>query len=402
MLTDDYYVMAKDFYKILGVERNASADEIKKAYKKLAIKYHPDRQGDKSEAEKKEAEDKFKEAAEAYSVLSDSEKRQRYDQFGEAGVNGGGAGGFGGFDFGGGFTMDDIFSQFGDIFGGHSGFGGGFSGFGGGRQQPRRYRGDDLRVKVSLTLEEILTGVTKKFKVKKDVTCHECHGSGCKGGSKPETCPHCNGSGVVVTTRRTMLGMMQQQSACPHCHGEGTIIKDKCSCCHGTGVEKGEELVEVKIPAGVQEGMVVTAQGKGNAAPHNGVNGDIQVLIKEEPHKDFVRQDQNIVYNLLLTIPQAMMGASIEIPTLEGPVRITIKPGTQPGTCLRLRGKGLPAVEGYGYGRGDLIVNVSVYIPEDPSKELRKFAEKNADDPSLKPATDSIKDQIFRAFKRYF
>lgn len=392
--------MGKDYYKVLGVERNASADEIKKAYKKLAIKYHPDRQGDKSEAEKKEAEDRFKEAAEAYSVLSDSEKRQRYDQFGEAGVNG--QGGFGGFG-GGGFTMDDIFSQFGDIFEGMGfGFGGRGGAYGGGRQQQRRYRGDDLRVKVRLTLEEIATGVTKKFKVKKDVTCHECHGSGCKEGSKPETCPHCNGSGYIITQQRTMFGMMQQQSACPHCHGEGTIIKEKCSCCHGTGVEKGEEVVEVRIPAGVQEGMVVTASGKGNAAPHNGVSGDIQVIISEEPHKDFVRQDQNIIYNLLLTIPQAMMGASIEIPTLEGPVRITIKPGTQPGTCLRLRSKGLPAVEGYGYGRGDLIVNVSVYIPEDPSKDVRKAADKLAEDPSLRPGNDNIKDQIFRAFKRYF
>lgn len=390
--------MGKDYYKILGVERNASADEIKKAYKKLAIKYHPDRQGDKSEAEKKEAEDKFKEAAEAYSVLSDSEKRQRYDQFGEAGVNG--QGGFGGFGQGG-FTMDDIFSQFGDIFEG-MGFGG-FGGARGGRRgAPRQYRGDDLRVRVKLTLEEIATGVTKKFKVKKDVQCHECHGSGCKDGSKPETCSRCHGSGYIMTTQRTMFGIMQNQSVCPDCHGEGTIIKDKCSCCHGTGLEKGEEVVEVRIPAGVQEGMVVTASGKGNAGPHNGVNGDIQVIISEEPHKDFVRQDQNIVYNLLLTVPQAMMGASIEIPTLEGNVRITIKPGTQPGTCLRLRGKGLPAVEGYGYGRGDLIVNVSVYIPEDPSKDVRKALDKIADDKSLKPGNDNIKEQIFRAFKRYF
>lgn len=391
--------MGKDYYKILGVERNASADEIKKAYKKLAIKYHPDRQGDKSEQEKKEAEDKFKEAAEAYSVLSDSEKRQRYDQFGEAGVNG--QGGFGGFG-GGGFTMDDIFSQFGDIFDGM-----GFGGFGGGGRSrrggaPRQYRGDDLRVRVKLTLEEIATGVTKKFKVKKDVQCHECHGSGCQSGSQPETCPHCHGSGYVMTTQRTMFGIMQNQSVCPECHGEGTIIKNKCTSCHGTGLEKGEEVVEVRIPAGVQEGMVVTASGKGNAGPHNGVSGDIQVIISEESHKDFVRQDQNIVYNLLLTIPQAMMGASIEIPTLEGNVRITIKPGTQPGTCLRLRGKGLPAVEGYGYGRGDLIVNVSVYIPEDPSKDVRKALEKVSDDKTLKPSTDNIKEQIFRAFKRYF
>lgn len=393
--------MGKDYYKILGVERTASADEIKKAYKKLAIKYHPDRQGDKSEAEKKEAEDKFKEAAEAYSVLSDNDKRQRYDQFGEAGVNG--QGGFGGFGQGG-FTMDDIFSQFGDIFEGMGfGFGGrGGASYGGGRQQKRRYKGDDLRVKVRLTLEEISTGVTKKFKVKKDIVCQECHGSGCNGDSKPETCSQCNGTGYIITTQRTMFGMMQQQAVCPHCHGEGTIIKDKCNHCHGTGIEKGEEVIEVHIPAGVQEGMVVTAQGKGNAGPHNGVNGDIQVIISEETHKDFIRQDQNLIYNLLLTIPQAMMGASIEIPTLEANVRITIKPGTQPGTCLRLRGKGMPAVEGYGYGRGDLIVNVSVYIPENPSKDVRKAAEKVADDASLRPGNDSIKEQIFRAFKRYF
>ncbi|MBO6048953.1 MAG: DnaJ domain-containing protein, partial [Spirochaetales bacterium] len=253
--------MAKrDYYEVLGIDKNASEDEIKKAYRKIAIKYHPDRNPDN-----KEAEEKFKEAAEAYDVLHDPQKRQQYDQFGFDGPAG--MGGFGGFGGGGGFSMDDIFSMFGDVFGGHSGFGGfgGFSG-GGGHAQ---YRGSDLRLKVRLTLQEVASGVTKKFKVRKDITCDCCHGSGAENGSSAETCPKCHGSGVVIKTVRTMLGMMQTQTECPECHGEGTVIKNKCHKCGGTGVVKGEEVVEIKIPAGVAEGMVVNVPGKGNAGMHN-------------------------------------------------------------------------------------------------------------------------------------
>ena len=378
-----------DYYKILGVERTATADEIKRAYKKVAIKYHPDRNpGDK------EAEEKFKQAAQAYDVLRDPDKRARYDQFGAAGVDGA-AGGFGGFGAGG-MDLNDIFRNFGDIFGGF----GGFSGFGGGRGQ-RQYRGNDMRMKVRLTLEEISTGVTKKFKVRKDITCTECHGTGCASGHSPETCPTCHGQGYVIQSRRSFLGMMQTQEVCPNCHGEGTVIKHTCSHCHGEGVTSGEEIVEIKIPAGVAEGMVVNVPGKGNAAKHGGVPGDIQVLIEEEPHKDFIRDDTDLIYNLLLTVSQAAPGDTIDIPTLTGKSRIKIEPGTQPGTALRLRGKGLPAVQGYGVGTGDIVVNISVYIPEHLTKEERKAFEALRENDHMQP-NDSIKDKIFRAFRNYF
>ena len=362
--------MAKrDYYEVLGVSKNATEDEIKKAYRKLAIKYHPDRNpGDK------EAEEKFKEAAEAYDVLHDPEKRQRYDQFGFEGLEGGS--GFGGFGGSGGFSMDDIFSAFGDIFGGHSGFGGFGSGFGGGARQHAQYRGADLRLRVKLTLEEIATGTTKKFKVHKDVACPHCHGTGSEDGTGSTTCPTCHGQGVVVKTVRTMLGLMQTQTECPTCHGEGTVIKNKCKQCGGTGVVKGEDVVEINIPAGVAEGMVVNVSGKGNAAPHNGVNGDIQVYIQELPHEKFVRDGQDLIYNLLLDFPTAALGGDVEVPTIDGKkAKVTIEPGTQPGKALRLRGKGLPAVKGYGSGNGDEVINISVYVPKKLSREERKAIE---------------------------
>ena len=333
--------MAKrDYYEVLGVSKSASADEIKKAYRKLAIKYHPDRNPDNAEAE-----EKFKEAAEAYDVLHDEQKRKQYDQFGFNAPGGGFGGGFGG---GQGFSMDDIFSAFGDIFGGHSGFGGfeGFGGFGGGGRQKPQYKGTDLRLKVSLSLQEVASGVTKKFKVKKDVCCSHCKGTGSADGGSAETCSTCHGSGVVMKTARTPFGMMQTQGECPTCHGEGTIIKKKCQHCHGNGVVKGEEVIEINIPKGVAEGMVVNVPGKGNAGPRNGINGDIQVYIAEEENKTFVRDGQDVVYNLLLDFPTAALGGDVEIPTIEGgKVRIKIEAGTQPGKTLRLRGKGLPAVQ---------------------------------------------------------
>ena len=384
--------MAKrDYYEVLGVDKKASEDDIKKAYRKIAIKYHPDRNpGDKT------AEEKFKEAAEAYSVLSDKQKRQQYDQFGFDGPNMGG--GFGGFGAGG-FSMDDIFSMFGDVFGGRGGFGG-FSGFGGG--QRAQYHGTDLRLKVRLTLEEISTGVTKKFKVRKDIVCSECNGSGAQNGSGSETCPTCHGQGYTVRTVRSILGMMQTQSECPTCHGEGTVIKNKCPHCSGQGIVKGEEVVEINIPAGVAEGMVVNVPGKGNAAPHNGVPGNIQVYVEEEPNDTFVRDGQDIIYNLLLDFPTAALGGEVDIPTIEGTkVKIKIEPGTQPGKTLRLRGKGLPAVQGYGSGRGDLVVQVSVYVPKTLDRHERQVLEELRNSDNFK-GDASTKKSIFEKFKNYF
>ena len=379
----------RDYYEVLGVGKNATEDEIKKAYRKIAIKYHPDRNpGDK------EAEEKFKEAAEAYDVLHDPQKRQQYDQFGFDAP--------GGFGFGGGgFTMDDIFSMFGSVFEG-GGFGG-FGGFGGSRGgSQRKYRGGDLRLKVKLNLQEVATGVTKKFRVRKDVTCPHCHGNGCEPGSSPESCPTCHGSGYTVQTKQTLFGIMQTQGSCPTCHGEGTIIKNKCHECGGDGVVKGDEVVEVKIPAGVADGMVLTMSGKGNAGPHNGIAGDIQVFISEESNDTFVRQDNDLIYNLLLDFPTAALGGEVKIPTIDGKnLKINLEPGIQPGTTKRLRGKGLPAVQGYGSGTGDIIVNISVYVPKTLSREEREALEKMQKSDNFK-SDKSTRQSIFKKFRDYF
>ena len=386
--------MAKrDYYEVLEVSKSASIDEIKKAYRKLAIKYHPDRNPGDAEAEAK-----FKEAAEAYDVLHDPQKRQQYDQFGFD-APGGGFGGGNPFGGAGGFSMDDIFSMFGDVFGGH---GGGFGGFGGGGQQAPKYRGSDLRLKVRLSLQEVATGVTKKFKVRKDVTCEHCHGTGAEGGSGTETCPNCHGSGVEIRTQQSMFGMIQTQTACHVCGGEGTIIKNKCTHCQGEGVVKGEEVVEINIPAGVAEGMVVNVPGKGNAGKHNGVTGNIQVYIEEEPNETFVRDGQNVIYNLLLDFPTAVLGGQVEIPTIDGSnVKIKIEPGTQPGKTLRLRGKGLPAVQGYGTGIGDLVVHISIYVPKELTKSEKKAIEELRNSENFR-GDKNTKRSIFENFKKLF
>lgn len=383
----------RDYYEVLEVAKNATPEEIKKAYRKKAIQYHPDKNpGDKI------AEEKFKEAAEAYEILSDPEKRQRYDQFGHAGVSG--AAGAGNM------SMDDILRQFGDLFGGMfsgSGFGdsfGGFGGFGGASTgRHAQNRGTDLRVKVRLTLKEIASGVDKKLKVSKFVSCTHCHGSGSRDGSRGTACATCHGRGYITRVQRTFLGQMQTQMPCPDCHGDGFTITDKCSYCHGEGIVHGEEVIDVHIPAGVTEGMQLALRNKGNAARHGGVNGDLLVVIEEEPHAELVRDGNDIIYNLLLDIPTAILGGTVEIPTVDGRVKVRIDKGTQPGKVLRLRGKGLPDVN--RYGTGDLLVNIGVYIPENLSSEEKRTIEQMAASGNFRPNANAARN-FFDRFKRMF
>jgi len=383
--------MAKrDYYEILSVTKTATVEEIKKAYRKKAIEYHPDKNpGDK------EAEERFKEAAEAYDVLGDAQKRQRYDQFGHAGVGGASQGG----GFGGGMSMEDIFSQFGDIFGGHFGFGG-FSGFGGGSRGGRRVnRGSDLRVKVKLNLKDIANGVEKKIKVKKYIACKQCHGSGAEDDNSTKTCDTCHGSGVVTRVANTILGQMQTQSTCPTCNGEGKIITKKCSVCEGEGIVRDEDVITINIPAGVAEGMQLSMSGKGNAARHGGVNGDLLILVEEETHPELIRDENDLLYNLLLSVPQAALGGTIEVPTIDGKVKVKVDPGTQPGKVLRLRNKGLPSIN--SYGTGDLLINVSVYIPENLSAAEKEIMTGWENSPSFQP-NKTMKEKIFSKFRHMF
>ncbi len=383
--------MAKrDYYEILEVSKGASQEEIKKAYRKQALKYHPDRNPGN-----KEAEEKFKEAAEAYEILSDQQKRARYDQFGHAGV-GGANGGFSGH----GMTIEDIFSQFGDIFG-DFGFGG-FGGFGGRtRESGRRVtKGTNLRVKVKLNLEEINKGVEKKLKVSKYVVCDECSGTGASGSNAFTTCTTCRGSGHVTRVTNTFLGQMSTTQVCPSCEGQGRIIKSKCTKCAGEGVVRGQEVIPVKIPAGVAEGMQLSVSGKGNAARRGGVNGDLLVIIEEEEHPDLIREGNDLLFNLNLSIAQAALGGQIEVPTIDGRVKIKIEPGTQPGKILRLRGKGLPEVNSYGHG--DLLVSINVYIPENLSREERKTLEKLDESPNFKPVKGKADHTFFDRMRNYF
>lgn len=376
----------RDYYEVLGVSKNADAAEIKKAYRKLALQYHPDKNPGNNEAE-----EKFKEAAEAYDVLGNDEKRRKYDQFGHAGL-GGGAGGFGG-----GMSMDDIFSHFGDIFGNFGGFGG-FSG--GGRSARRVNRGTNLRVKVKLTLEEVATGVEKKIKVKKYVADTHCHGTGARDGSSYSTCSTCRGSGQITRVQNTILGAMQTTSTCPTCEGEGKIINEKCSHCNGEGVQLAEEVITLNIPAGVADGMQLSMGGKGNAARRGGINGDLIILIEETEHEELVRDGNDLLYNTFVGFPSAVLGDSVEVPTLEGRVKVKIDPGTQPGKILRLRGKGLPDIN--GYGKGDLLVKVNIWIPKNLSKEDRKVVEELKGCPFLEPVGDDGKKGFFRKMKDFF
>ncbi len=385
--------MAKrDYYEVLGVEKSASADEIKKAYRKMAIKYHPDKNpGDK------EAEEKFKEAAEAYDILSNPEKKQRYDQFGHAGVGGAAGGGFNA----GGFSMEDIFSQFGDIFGGHFGGGfGGFGGFGGGGRAARVQRGSDIRIRVKLSLKEIVHGVEKKVRINKMVQCPECHGKGAASEADIKTCENCHGSGVVTKVVQTMFGQMQSQGVCPTCNGEGKIIAKACKKCNGSGLVKDSEEISFKIPAGVAQGMQLTVQGKGNAAKSGGINGDLLVLIEEEPDKELQRDGNDLIYSLFVSVPDAILGTTAEVPSVDGKLRIKIEPGTQSGKILRLRGKGVPDIN--GYGAGDLLVYVQVWMPKNVSAEEKKQLEKMRESSNFSPKPTSDDKNFFDRIKRMF
>jgi len=384
--------MAKrDYYEVLDVSKSATAEEIKKAYRQQALKFHPDRNPGN-----KEAEDKFKEAAEAYEVLSDAQKKARYDQYGHAGLSGS-AGGYPG----GGMSMDDIFSHFGDIFSdmGFAGFGG-FSSRGGGRSYRQTTRGTNLRVKVKLTLEEIEKGVEKKLKVSKYIACKECSGTGAKDGHSYGTCSTCRGSGQVTRVTNTFLGQMSTTQICPTCNGEGKVITDKCNACAGEGVIRGEEVISIKIPPGVAEGMQLNVSGKGNAARRGGVNGDLVVVIEEKEHPELVRDGNDLLYNLYVSVTEAALGSQVEIPTLDGKVKIKVDPGTQPGKVLRLRGKGLPEIN--SYGKGDLLVNINVWIPKNLSRDERKILEKLEESENFKPAPNAREKNIFNRMKDIF
>ena len=381
--------MAKrDYYEILGVSKNATDAELKKAYRQMAMKYHPDKNpGDKA------SEDKFKEAAEAYDVLSDSQKRQKYDQFGHAGL--GASSGFGG----GGMNMDDIFSHFGDIFGDM--FGGGYSSRGGGGQRSRRVnKGSNLRVKVKLSLEEIANGVEKKIKVNKYIGCNECNGTGAKGGSSYSTCSTCRGTGQVTRVTNTFLGQMQTASVCPHCGGEGQIITDKCNTCFGNGIVKGEDIISLNIPAGVAEGMQLSVSGKGNAAARGGIAGDLIIVIEEIEHPELIRDGDNLLYEHYITFPDAAMGTSVEVPTIDGKARVKIEAGTQSGKVLRLKGKGLPSLN--SYSRGDLLVNINIWTPQSLSKEEKAILEKLQASNNFQPHPNKKDKNFFERMREMF
>ncbi len=374
----------RDYYDVLEIDRNATESDIKKAYRKLALKYHPDKNpNDQS------AEDKFKEAAEAYEVLSNPDKKARYDRYGHAGM-GGASGGFGG-----GMSMDDIFSQFGDI------FGGAFGGFGGSAGRTRRVnRGSNLRVKVRLNLEDIAKGTEKKIKVNKYVSCQPCSGTGAENGSAYAGCSTCNGSGHITRVASTFLGQMQTTSTCPTCGGEGRIITNKCTSCQGNGVVRDEEIISINIPPGVAEGMQLSLSGKGNAGARGGIAGDLLVLIEEEKHPELERDGNNLIHNLFISIPDAALGTQVDVPTVEGKARVKITAGTQPGKVLRLKGKGLPSVN--QYGNGDLLVNINVWIPKSLSKDEQKAIEKLKDAENFKPNPTATEKRFFERMREFF
>ena len=378
----------RDYYEILGVSKNATPEEIKKAYRKIAIKYHPDKNPDDPSAE-----DKFKEAAEAYEVLSNAEKKQRYDRFGHQGMNGGGFGG-------GGMNMDDIFSQFGDIFGGGGSPFESFFGGGSGRGGSRRRKGSNLRIKLKLNLEEIANGVEKKIKVKRHVTCSTCDGNGSKNGSSMQTCTMCGGNGQVRKVVNTMLGQMVSSSTCPNCQGEGKIVTDSCEICKGDGRVMEEEVIPIKIPAGVSEGMQLSMQGKGNVPVRGGIPGDLLIVIEEEEHDVLKREGNNVVYDLYISFVDAALGTSVEVPTIDGVVKIKIEPATQSGKILRLRGKGIQDIN--GYGKGDQLIHVNIWTPKQLTKEEKEILESLRTSDNFIPSPGKNEKGFFDKMKEFF
>ncbi len=380
----------RDYYEVLGISKGANQTEIKKAYRKVAMKYHPDRNpGDKG------AEEKFKEAAEAYEVLSNPDKRSQYDRFGHAGMSG--AGGFSG----GGMRMEDIFSNFGDIFGEDifsSFFGGGRPG--GGQRSSRGMRGSNLRIRLKLNYKEIAKGITKKIKVKKYSRCAQCGGNGAKDRSSFQTCSTCGGSGQVRKVTQTFLGQMQTVVTCSTCNGQGTIITAKCSNCHGSGRTYGEEMVSIEIPAGVEEGMQLSLSGKGNAGERGGMNGDLIVLVEEEQHPVLQREGMNVAYDLHISIPEAIFGEKIEVPTIEGHAKINIPAGTQSGKIFRLKGKGFPAVQ--SFEKGDELIRVNVWTPQTLDAEEKETIEKLRNSENFKPQPGKSEKNFFDKIKDVF
>jgi len=384
----------RDYYEVLGVGKSAAADEIKKAYRKVAMQYHPDRNpGDK------EAEDKFKEAAESYEVLSDADKKAKYDRYGHAAF-GPGTGGFSG-----GANMEDIFSQFGDIFGddifgSFFGGGGGRGGRNGGNRRSTGQRGSNLRIKLKLNYEEIAKGVSKNIKVKKYIPCTNCGGNGAKDKGSIQTCGACGGSGQVRRVQNTFLGQMQTVTTCPTCNGEGSTVTAKCNACKGEGRVYGEEMVTLDIPAGVQEGMQLSLSGKGNAGERGGMPGDLIILIEEEAHPSLHRDGLNVAYDLYISFPEAVFGTQVEVPTIDGKAKIKVPPGTQSGKIFRLKGKGFPEVN--GYTRGDQLINVNVWTPQNVSGEERTMLEKMGSSNNFKPHPDKSEKSFFDRLKEAF
>ena len=391
----------RDYYEVLGLQKGASADDIKGAYRKAALKWHPDRWVSGTDAEKRTAEEKFKEASEAYSVLSDPDKRAKYDQFGFAGVDGAA-----GQDWSQGFgNLNDILNNlFGGAFGGFGGFGGfeGFGGFGGGQQGQRVQRGRDIRTRVKVTLEEIANGCEKEVTIERNRPCPDCDGRGTRNASDIRTCPTCKGTGSVQHVTNTLFGRTMTSSVCPQCGGTGKVVTNPCSTCKGTGLVRKKETVKVRIPAGVEDGMQLTLRGEGHAAPQGGVNGDLLVIVEEQPHAQLKRDGNNLFYTRVISVADAMLGCEIQVPGLDGPQRLKLDPGTQSGTVERLRGKGLPSVNNYGLsgGRGDLYVKILVWIPRKLSRSEREAVEKMRD--SVRPDPNRDDRALFEKESQYF